>query len=822
MQISTLNRPTLWKSLLWKDFHQVRPAVLAILCSLLAIQILQLLVFSMGAMTGDPRHAFSATLLLAVLSPILVSLAASGMLIGHERQTGTWGWSSSLPVSWRHTLLSKLGVALFSGLLTLAPLLVVPAVAWGVWGSIGRSDWWFSNYNSPVMLLITLEVLVFFFVATLLFRETLTAMLIAALFVTTMQLSILAVSNTWFDPLFSRREGDGLVANQSLAIICQMLVVLGLGACVLAATYRWRWGVGQYVPLAWSRRSGDAAPPSLITLRQGTAPSEFRMLLSHAVQNSMSFRICVLAGVLGLGLVTRFGGEPMSAALVTIGAILLLGLTVFEGDQSRGRFRFLADRGVRVGRLVHARLLPPVGLALLVAVSVLLLLSYSDIWPSEGNLLVGAGIVAFWVGALSSLCFQKQVIAGTVAVLTMLVGVSVFALVFQGVYYPGDPWPYWAERYTLSLLFVFSVPYAYWAIHRLASRWIIDANPPLGRKYFATMMVAGLVPVVGALFLGPVLVPKVPWQGMPVAEIRSSPQVVVPRLVGVDSFLPVSAGPLVMDSRDLTSNFGETFELLLQKKPANGFGSEAEPLDEEELRVLASKVTQKLRDFDEQLQGSTQPEDYTAVSTSLDAHLRETAALTAFLVKIDQVEAAKLALDCNYRLRRLAAQQMAVDTVPARLYCNAVFFEDISDEHWRQLGSPADLLAKFRPTFSEELPQFRDWARSLATCNRAQLRGENVPSKIFSWYVYGYTWPRRYVPPLRWRQERILALQLAETLHAIDGSVGNVPVYDVFWNHYLNRLRLNSAQSNLRARLTNLPRGEETIPELIPLGQGDE
>ena len=197
MDLAHQTRPSLWQSLLWKDFQQVKPTFLAVLIGILGLQLV-LLVLASIAQTEDARSAlFGGTVTFACTGPILLALGCSGMLIGHERQSGTWAWSSSLPVSWWQPLGSKLFVSTLGSLFASLLLAIIPVML-----VITRrlpipptsTETLDIFYVSSVTIVIFFEVIVFCFLATVLLRETLTALVVAGIAIMIVQIGI----GTWF------------------------------------------------------------------------------------------------------------------------------------------------------------------------------------------------------------------------------------------------------------------------------------------------------------------------------------------------------------------------------------------------------------------------------------------------------------------------------------------------------------------------------------------------------------------------------------------------------------------------------------------------
>jgi len=114
------------RHLLWKEFRQVWQLIVGIVIIQAFVQLmLGLLEMLPSEMVGLSQSAIN----IALASPSLLAIACCGALIGQKRQTGCWAWSSSLPVTWWQSLVSKLIVWIGASTASLALLLCVAAIA---------------------------------------------------------------------------------------------------------------------------------------------------------------------------------------------------------------------------------------------------------------------------------------------------------------------------------------------------------------------------------------------------------------------------------------------------------------------------------------------------------------------------------------------------------------------------------------------------------------------------------------------------------------------------------------------------------------------
>ena len=91
--------------ILWKDFRQVWQLMIGVAVIQASLQLMLGLLEML--LPDDMRGLSPITINIALASPTLLAIACSGVLIGQERQNGCWTWNSSLPVSWRQSLVAK-------------------------------------------------------------------------------------------------------------------------------------------------------------------------------------------------------------------------------------------------------------------------------------------------------------------------------------------------------------------------------------------------------------------------------------------------------------------------------------------------------------------------------------------------------------------------------------------------------------------------------------------------------------------------------------------------------------------------------------------
>lgn len=422
MEFAQITKPSLWRALVWKDFQQVKQTFAAVLIGLFFAQLV-LMVAANGTIEEFTKQGFlQGTILCASIAPILLAIGCSGMLVGQERQSGTWAWSSSLPVAWQTALLSKLSISLLGTLAATIPLTIVPLALWYGGQFTPKVDSIATVYGFGLSFLVFLEVTVFCYLTTLLMRETLTALAAAGvgLLALHLVLGLTDVGELW------RGEFSFLYA---------LVINLAIGTIVMVITFAWRWRIGQQATFFSQRGSIAIGPPSKMAFLvfAQPSPSEWRVMLRHSFANSFWLRGCCVVGCVLATLMMEEG----FAFTVGVIAILILGVSVFDGDQTLNRFRFLADRGITPWKLAVSRLivvLPWVFLTMLFGMILPIAFKGNDQQLVWGLLsVVSTGTLAFLVGALASLCFRKSVVAITIAMVGCVVAVAATVLFFVAI-----------------------------------------------------------------------------------------------------------------------------------------------------------------------------------------------------------------------------------------------------------------------------------------------------------------------------------------------------------------------------------------------------
>lgn len=777
MEIATVRAPGVWSVLLWKDFQQIKTVLLAIILGVLVPQVLVVAVSEL-IVPDSAGNLYDFMCSFTLVSPVLAVLGCAGMLVGHERQMRTWDWSSSLPVSWGQSLASKIIVTLSGCLGLLLPLGVIPVVliVTGAYqpNEISATT---SLYAIPIVILFVVEVVVVFFLATLLTRggETLSAMVAAcfALMFAHVLLSVLGAA--FWNSLVEYFDG-GDRADFWIAFL-QLFAVTSAASVAMVLVFRWRWGVGQKTAI-FARRSTLQQSHTIAVPRArffyGRAPSEWSMQRQLSWRNSMTMRISIFVGVfllsLWIGAMER--GEVVPGILFLCGfGTVLFGVTAFEGDRAGGRSQFLSDRGVNPKTLMWSRLIPPAILStamtgVCVAAGIAMdsrsisTLGTMPVWDISVLLFVTTitFLPALLAGALSSLCFKNATVSGVVAITTVGAAAIVFALVAsasEGMDISRTVGPPWLLFHT-AVWSIATPLILFAAIRRLVPQWVVQRDARLHRHYWWVVSLAIVFPVFMAVTFGFLGTPRVEWKGAPVAELQIE-KLMLPNLdigeelldgIEVDSILPVSY-------HGITGLDETVAKIEGGMKSLGGSGSTLSGTE-----LLTERV--------ERLEASLQGEEIVVgarheYQRTLGRLIRETALLAAFAVRMGDRELYGLCVRCNKLLQETGDESVwsATERDRSRYWW---ILNGLSDRELAWSGIREDLL----PDSRRDALMSKAISAKSATYLREFLRGNKVPSGSELAYTsipsgtQGLRILGKFYPPIRWRAERDLAQRLVE------------------------------------------------------------
>ncbi len=418
MQFLSYCQPMRWTRHIWKELRQVRTMALTVTLTQLGIQAIIVFVESwLRPASSKPSDLLVAVPLCALLTPIFLSVGCVGVMIGQERQSGTWNWHSSLPVSWIESLLGKLIACVFTtavsvGFLLLIPYFFLPADRPAI-NETSANAWLF-------IATIFLEFLAIGSLCCLIFRETLTALVVAGFMLATVQ-GLLFI-------LLSEVERN----DAPRVVILGTGFILG-GVSLLMIAYRKRWYATELVPARWNPFSYVSAAqlPQFTSSSRRPFGSEWSMLIMHSLRTSLGLRSALFIG--GLAVCIVWSSPKDSAfAFVSLVAIGLMGLSTFEGDRTQNRFLFWADRGVNPRAMIVSRLVSTsLWAVIFVGLNFAICRSIAQFPGSVLDASYGWSYVAllasiFLLSALMSMVFPRPIFATIVSTGLIVGGIMIF------------------------------------------------------------------------------------------------------------------------------------------------------------------------------------------------------------------------------------------------------------------------------------------------------------------------------------------------------------------------------------------------------------
>ena len=488
-------------------------------------------------------------------------------------------------------------------------------------------------------------------------------------------------------------------------------------------------------------------------------------------------------------------------------AILILGVSVFDGDQTLNRFRFLADRGITPWKLAVSRLivvLPWVFLTMLFGMIVPIALKGNDQQFAWGLLsVVSTGTLAFLVGALASLCFRKSVVAITVAmvgcVIAVTATVSFLAAIESSMSYAV---PQLSRK--LSQLLVLGLPFSVLvlvvSILLLCKPWIVLESAKLTRHFAWIVPVSLLLPVTIASTFGFLTVPLVEWQGdktdrslyeeslqMMNASANLAPaEVVWTPLEPTQPWLDLSK-PWLSSSIGTLGIFASarngTFEQIAQTSTGvvNEIQAELELAGADSSQSVVDVLKSRVPDVVEAIsksQSSQYDNPLFIYDPLLDNKIARVAAMATLALRWNEPE---LSLDL-WRLNREFQEIATGDSGSYSLQTYAsrsvsmFLLNQLSDSEVEKLGG-RDVVASLIPSEADERAATMLETRSTVSNQRLVVWGytnQDGTTVIYpQWNIF------RLYPPLRWFAERELALELDSVLKINSGLVKNYITYVV-------------------------------------------
>jgi len=345
-----MDRGGFWR-LVWKEYRMQRAVWLAMVALTLLVQVL-VVVFSRAERDSvdwvEPPFAF------ALVFSALYALGCGATLFATERETGTYEFQRSVPVSWLRLFAAKVA---WAGLSTLA----IIGVLWGLAACVARWQFPQAAYTGDVWGLFgfgAVELLLWGILFSLVLDQPLVAAILAVATVST-YLHVLAQNTYGF---------ADHIACYTAALPWRAAIAAGVGLVDLWLARRWFHGGRKWLAISVGHCVSDEAVAEAALPPQPDQPSRwvfFGHLLWQQWRQSRGLMFALAVAALpavgsGAWYSRTFGSyHPWSELRAVTAAVSLLaglmGACVFLGDQRREQYRFLAERAARPGAVWLSR-----------------------------------------------------------------------------------------------------------------------------------------------------------------------------------------------------------------------------------------------------------------------------------------------------------------------------------------------------------------------------------------------------------------------------------------------------------------------------------
>ena len=353
-----------WYALIWKEMRQLLGICTAVcICSVLGFLIAGWL--EQFSVNSNPLEFFYS-IVPATLAPIPIVMAGAAIAVGGERQSGTWQWMTTLPISWQSAFFAKLIITILmataSGLLVYGIIFSISLAASSPLSYVIGVD----GYDYRLMLYAVPIALLWGIIACLCLGEPMVALLLAAVLTLT----------------------QGLIKNYLLSVLISNSAPVDFGCMALATSletivlfaiamvcFRQAWWNSEPLLTTWfSRTAAIQEKQTVNTWGTWTNPNCW-----YAFQWQALSSICWPLGLLflaGIALVLPSIGSTgaLYFILIIIISPAILGLFTLLREQTKKQYRFIADRGISPTKYLLARTVLPFAITLTASVTFICLL----------------------------------------------------------------------------------------------------------------------------------------------------------------------------------------------------------------------------------------------------------------------------------------------------------------------------------------------------------------------------------------------------------------------------------------------------------------
>ncbi|MCA9127898.1 MAG: ABC transporter permease [Planctomycetales bacterium] len=357
-----MNRSLAFRTLWWNDLRQLTPVAAVLVVLTLALHVISLI------SANDPLQTSNWQVLLLLGLPGLFAVGAGALLVGHEKETRTIRWLSTLPIARgdliRAKLLSSVVGLILMWLISLGLAAVFSA------GEIFRAEMPWNGTGDATAAPTWILHSTYLLLAGLALAWRMQSPIVGMLTLVPVATIPLLVAGTVCYAFGNSR--DLISPSPAILLACQLLSIAGViwwGARAALAD------LGPAKPY----RIPQHVSEQLIAPTQslGAPKLPFAALLWQVTrQNRATLLGCGCLLAIAIMLASAHAGHPGRAkpdnelALATFVCFVAsswLGVSVFQGDKRHNRISFLADRGLPPLPVWLSRQLPPAALLITAA-----------------------------------------------------------------------------------------------------------------------------------------------------------------------------------------------------------------------------------------------------------------------------------------------------------------------------------------------------------------------------------------------------------------------------------------------------------------------
>lgn len=372
-----MSHPIFWR-ILWKEYRVQRPLWIAMFLMTVGLQAISLIG---GMVLGEGDSQIVPLFGLALTLPAFYALGCGATLFAAEHESGTYQFQRMLPGGPMGLFLGKFAFAA-------ASTAALIALTWFVAAVLAGWNWPVAKIHAGLWTLCGLgavELLVWGIFFSLLSTKPLKAAILAVTVASVVLHFVLAALNVGYTYKAETYMNPAAVPYRAAIVVVVALMDLWLGR-------RWfhrsmgatgETGTGLVARMGRAAKVTAPAAPGYTTILGRLLWQQWRQSVG------MMGTLAILAVALGLLGQWAWRTAPFSYHRYSMVVVLccamatLMGTCVFLADQRKGRFRILAERGVRPGHVWLSRQVVWMVPVALLTVAALPLFFFHRLWDID-------------------------------------------------------------------------------------------------------------------------------------------------------------------------------------------------------------------------------------------------------------------------------------------------------------------------------------------------------------------------------------------------------------------------------------------------------